>query len=154
MEYDASGGAGLILRRSVQLRAEIIDLNQAELYKGNEFYVEACADGGSEGSIRAEAEAAGDRCKGRTIAKRSKRILGFLGCAEQRVYERRDSCWQGELRANKKSVFTGPCAIQRAIRSVEGGHGSDERQKLVLASKLPAVEVCLGRGEGLNGTEV
>ena len=51
MKHDASGGAGLILRGSVQLRAQIVHLNQAELYKGSEFDVETSADGGGEGGI-------------------------------------------------------------------------------------------------------
>ena len=57
MKHDTSGGAGLILRGSVQLRAEIVQLNQAELHQGSEFDVEASADGGGEGCIGAEAKA-------------------------------------------------------------------------------------------------
>jgi len=60
MKHDAGGGAGLILRDSAQLRAEIIHLNQAELHQRNQFDVEAGADGGGEGCIGAECERAGD----------------------------------------------------------------------------------------------
>ena len=59
MKHDASGGAGLILRGSVQLRAEIVHLNQAELHQGSKFEVEAGAEGGGEGRIGTECERAG-----------------------------------------------------------------------------------------------
>src|SRR5258708_40275984 len=34
------------------------------------------------------------------------------------------------------------CAIQRAVVAVEICHGSQKRQELVLAGRLPAVEIC------------
>ena len=69
MEYDTSGRAGLILRRSVQLRAEIIDLNQPELHKGSQFHVETSADGGGKGGIGAEADEA------RALLKRWRKLV-------------------------------------------------------------------------------
>lgn len=51
MKHDVSRSAGLILRGSVQLRAEIVHLNQAELHKGNKFDVEPGANGGGQGRI-------------------------------------------------------------------------------------------------------
>ena len=44
VKHDAGRSARLILRGSVQLRVEIIHLNQPELHKRNEFDVEARAD--------------------------------------------------------------------------------------------------------------
>ena len=56
MKHDASGGAGLILRGSVQLRVEIVHLNQPELHERDEFDVEARADRRAERSIGTEAK--------------------------------------------------------------------------------------------------
>ena len=86
MEYDTSGRAGLILRRAVQLRAEIIDLNQPELHKGSQFHVETTADGGSEGSVGAKAEGAwADGSYLRTSD--GNRVLRFPGHTKQRVHK-------------------------------------------------------------------
>ena len=84
MKHDASGDAGLILRSSMQLRAEIVHLNQAELHQGGEFDVEASADGGGKGSIGAEADEARALLKRwrKTVANCGSLALGFAGYAE------------------------------------------------------------------------
>ena len=84
MKHDASGGAGLILRGSVQLRAEVVHLNQAELHEGGEFDVEASADGGGEGRVGAETDEARALLKRwrKTVANCGSLALGFAGYAE------------------------------------------------------------------------
>ena len=115
MKHDADGGAGLILRDSVQLRAEIIHLNQAELHQRNQFDVEAGADGGGEGCIGAECERAGDGRNGGTDIPWT---LRFYGSTEQGVHERRDPCGQRNLWPNEKGMLTDASAVHRAVGSV------------------------------------
>ena len=51
VKHDAGRSTRLMLRGSMQLRAEIIDLDQAELHERSEFDVEARADRRCERSI-------------------------------------------------------------------------------------------------------
>lgn len=139
-KHDASRGARLILRGSVQLRAEIIHLNQAELHKGNEFDIEPGADGGGKGGIGAECERAGDRRNGGTDIPWT---LRFYGRTEQGVHERRDSCGQRNLRPHEKGMFTGACAVRRAVGSVEIRNRAEKWQQFILPGERPAIEICL-----------
>ena len=85
MKHDASRSAGLILRGSVQLRAEIVHLNQAELHKGNKFDVEPGADGGGQGRIGSQAERATAGHNG--TCGRKVILLRFFGYSDQSVSE-------------------------------------------------------------------
>lgn len=86
MKHDASRSAGLILRDSVQLRAEIVHLNQAELHKGNKFDVEPGANGGGQGRIGSQAERATPGHNG-TCARKSysPAILSLLRSKRERM---------------------------------------------------------------------
>lgn len=85
MKHDASRSAGLILRDSVQLRAEIVHLNQAELHKGNKFDVEPGANGGGQGRIGSQAERATPGHNG--TCARKVILLRFFRYSDQSVSE-------------------------------------------------------------------